>query len=481
MSSRKRPAPTLLPAFELSSSPGFSRPSKKQSRTAPSQRDYSCHKYPTPIPSSTTGILSSPPPQILNRSHESYSQSSIHGRIPPSSIPSVTLPENGQVFKFGRSSLSSNYQISANRLISRVHAEAHFIAATAPLEPNKIKIRCTGWNGLKIHSSAQTWELKKGDTFTSETEYAEIVLDVQEVRILIAWPTSERCDSWSYPIASESLPCASRYFTFSEDGDFIHSIPRRYNEMIKSPVSPSPDHVPKKHMICALDENLPIIQIHEGEPLAPIEFTEEYSNLNNQVTTPLILSSTESNNLNIDESDNSDEENNPAVNSRGLSTPLIDTSISQNLSESRKASSLLSNLIESPNNTSKTFISDHNSQILNHVIDQLAFSLKSSTPISDLYENLPAALKQEEGGVLQGNAFNLDDLRRLLFTSDCIGEISREGKDAAGKPLESQYYYIAEQDTEEERRNVVLNLRRPSLRNCRKQHKQYYWKKPKTP
>lgn len=61
----KRPAPTLLPAFEpLSSSPGLPRPLKRQARSSPSEREVAYMKYPTPIPTSTTGILSSSPPQF---------------------------------------------------------------------------------------------------------------------------------------------------------------------------------------------------------------------------------------------------------------------------------------------------------------------------------------------------------------------------------------------------------------------------------
>ena len=65
-----------------------------------------------------------------------------------------------------------------------------------------------------------------------------------------------------------------------------------------------------------------------------------------------------------------------------------------------------------------------------------------------------------------------DQLRVVLESSSCIGTIARQGKDAAGKPLESEYYYIPEMDTDEQRRLAVTDgLRKPSLRSCRKQHK----------
>lgn len=74
----------------------------------------------------------------------------------------------------------------------------------------------------------------------------------------------------------------------------------------------------------------------------------------------------------------------------------------------------------------------------------------------------------------------------------------RQGRqDAAGKRLESEYYYIPDKDEDEKRKEaVVTELMKPGLRACRKQHKvserraltkvtsltstqQYYWKKPK--
>ena len=50
--------------------------------------------------------------------------------------------------------------------------------------------------------------------------------------------------------------------------------------------------------------------------------------------------------------------------------------------------------------------------------------------------------------------------------------MSREGKDAAGKKLESEYYYIPDEDKDEKRKEAVVNdLMKPGLRACRKQHK----------
>jgi len=86
--------------------------------------------------------------------------------------------------------------------------------------------------------------------------------------------------------------------------------------------------------------------------------------------------------------------------------------------------------------------------------------------------HLPAGLKGGSPEHQENKGLGKDDLRKLLNATACIGEIHREGKDAAGKPLESEYYYIPDEDTDAERRAAVVDgLRKPSLRNCRKQHK----------
>jgi len=70
------------------------------------------------------------------------------------------------------------------------------------------------------------------------------------------------------------------------------------------------------------------------------------------------------------------------------------------------------------------------------------------------------------------SAFTDVDLKELLLEIPCIGEISREGKDAAGKPLENEFYYVPDMDTDEMRKNAVEGgLGKTSLRAVRKQHK----------
>ncbi|KAF5093902.1 hypothetical protein D0Z00_003801 [Geotrichum galactomycetum] len=110
--------------------------------------------------------------------------------------------------------------------------------------------------------------------------------------------------------------------------------------------------------------------------------------------------------------------------------------------------------------------------LANIICNHLAFSRLSSTPLSTLRSSSPVI------GALSKPLLRLilKDGKRI----PCVGVIYRQGKDAAGKPLEEEYYYMAENDSDSERRSMVEQLRGRGggLRACRKTHKQYFWKKP---
>ena len=107
-------------------------------------------------------------------------------------------------------------------------------------------------------------------------------------------------------------------------------------------------------------------------------------------------------------------------------------------------------------------------EINNILVNHLAFSRLSSTPASFL--NTISAITSE---------LSLKQLRVILHNVKSIGIIYREGKDAAGKPLEEEYYYMPENDDDTERPKLVSSIKgHGGLRSCRRTHKQYYWKKP---
>lgn len=110
--------------------------------------------------------------------------------------------------------------------------------------------------------------------------------------------------------------------------------------------------------------------------------------------------------------------------------------------------------------------------IVNLITNHIAYSRVLQTPFSSIIEL--NSIKKHNLTKLQ--------LRCLLIHSiDCIGVIFRQGKDAAGKPLDEEYYYIPEKDLDIQRVQLVEELKGSSshLRSCRKTHKQYFWKKPK--
>lgn len=483
---QKRPPPTLLPAFEpQSSSPGFLRPSKRQACSTPSRDEKFLNRYPTPIPSSTTGILSSPLPLYHDSSSQSYHPRAVLSeRNPLSAVLTIILPENGEIIKLGRSSKSSNFQLSTSRLISRVHVEARFIAATTPLEPNCIEIKCRGWNGLKLHCSGQTWNLAKNDTFLSESEFSDVLIDTHDSRVLISWPERYQ-DSLMGSLSDfeddENTP-TNKQNSFNNHGTDICSGPIRSCVKVPSPASPCPR---RRNPLINISgnqdsETLDVVQVYEDIPPSPLN-TPVYGNSSpTESLRPVsACSSSQDSELSEIDSENFDEENDPLLDSVGLKNDKRNARI---VSNARQNSPTDEN--EPPLEATQCLNLTGHSDTIDHTINQLAFSLKSSVPLSELFLQLPATLKNTSSGEPEEPEIKILtklNFQQLLNSLPCIGEISREGKDAAGKPLESEYYYIIEEDQDEARRTAVQGLRKPSLRSCRKKHKQYYWKKPKTP
>jgi hypothetical protein len=564
----KRPSSQsrLLPPLELlSSSPGLpglpNVPSRRQSRPASAHKtasgasntdadDYL--KYPTPVPTSSTGILSSSPPRVHAHPPPRRALSIVSERAPLSAVPSVELNENGDTLRMGRSSNSSDYQLSANRLISRVHVKARYVPATVPLQPNKIEIECNGWNGLKLHCQGMTHDMQKGDVLSFETEGVEIMLNVQDARVLVHWPKRDARDGLADLGWEDSPPRSVRNGASHLGGGSPHigsgpglgllqSSPLHRTARIRSPESPTPAHaslqkvmsddVPSNSQHSSILSDLPSIsdreksvEIYEDEDAGdqglsakarlPVDqsFT---SDINNSFSSDLSDASSDGEDENYP-----NEENDPIVhsfgpfgdnlNSRmamtsfqvdspkrrrlesgGFASPRVHgvsrmrTSIdasNQSLSDKSASTSREASIGHKASHTPAPDSNKHEpsaqaqnekevqpdvshldvATITNHVVNQLAFSRLSSTPLSTIMANLPAEEKRE---------LHRHHLKFIVETATCIGTIEREGKDADGKPLESQYYYIPEKDDDEHRRAAVVDgLRKPTLRNCRKHH-----------
>jgi len=512
MAGQKRPAASLLPAFEpLSSSPGLPRPAKRQSMGTGVR---SRMQLPTPVPTSSTGILSSSPPRN-QQSHVTRppfvrTSTGAAKREPLSDLPTVVIPENGEWLTMGRSSNSSTYQLSSHRVVSRVHIKARYIPASGS-EPARIEIHCEGWNGLKLNCRGRTTELLKGDCYTSEYEGFDILLDVQqEARVMLQWPKREAAQSAPSDGSSwDDSPPRSQALNRG-----VSESPLRRTMRLQSPASPTPRHLSSSQRLQALfpqrdssadDED---IQIYEDEAEDELPPAGGPMDLNASMRTEATVSF--SSDLSEPESDGEkdpDEENDPIVHSFGpfgadisgrfaaisavsprvRSPKSVRSPVKVNRSPVRFGSSFSGGIIPFepllkpaevkqeavPEPVKKPVWVPVDPVICNHVVNQLAWSRLSSTPLSTIMRNLPA---DSQVG-LQKEA-----LRMSIESMPAIGIIPRQGKDAAGKPLESEYYYLPEKDEDEERRAMVVDgLRKPSLRACRKQHKQYYWKRPRTP
>lgn len=121
-----------------------------------------------------------------------------------------------------------------------------------------------------------------------------------------------------------------------------------------------------------------------------------------------------------------------------------------------------------PSPVKKITMAHSDDEVRNIVVNHVAFSRLTSTPLSDIIDssrNLQRIPRKE--------------VERILAETPSVGMIPREGKDALGKPLEAEYYYMIENDSDESRRGMVEEAKgHRTLRSCRRSHKQYYYKKP---
>lgn len=510
--------PSLLPAFEpLSSSPGglprvlkrkFDEHSNSNSNNVNNDDDAAANDaallkdrkyYPTPVPTSSTGILPSSPDlsSRLTRPEFHRTVSSLSERAPLGAVPSLTLPANGDPVLMGRSSNSSDYQLSANRLISRVHVRATYHAPEGSRSLGEVVVKCVGWNGAKIHYQGSVVELAKGESFVSQKPGTQIMVDVQETRVLLAWPESpkEQGNSWRWGDGSPSR---------SVDAvQGIASSPPPMLPRLCSPLSPTP--VQHSNLGTTFDEtfiaedadsNDSPVHVYEDRntpdeeesgmqtpvPISrgsPEESKTSTPSKTPRATTPLETSRPSEQ----DEFSEHDEENDPIVHSFG---PFGDNLLSRfesitSASPDRRREPLISSL--NANTSPRLAPSDFpsasrkslspakktvldSSPVKNHIINQLAFSRVHSLPLSTIFKNLPLDMKSGR----RSEALLPDDLKDIVDRIPCVGEIRRQGNDAAGKELEDEFYYVPEMDTDEHRKAAV-SIAKPPLRATRKQHK----------
>jgi len=354
----------------------------------------------------------------------------------------------------GRSSNSSHFQLSANRLISRIHIRAAYSLPDDTHLNGQIIVECMGWNGAKVHCRGKVFELGKGDSFTSDKPHADMLVDVQDARVLVRWPPIQARPASPTRWSDDDTP--RRPITPTA---FASSPPPL---QLRSPVSPSPRERPAFNAAMTFIGLPPssspvrifedIDDVEEGvdetvvglpaEPLSPL------NHIDTRPATPVLLTSQKTPPFSdVDEFSDRDEENDPIVEAFGPTGAnlLARMAATSTMSPERRRLPLKTSTTPQQN---KSPIRQKitKSPIRNHVINQLAYSRLQSIPLSSILKNLPNALKElESSSKAAGNAsreLTDGELKTLLDEIPCVGEIVREGKDAAGKPLEDEFYYM---------------------------------------
>lgn len=366
--------------------------------------------------------------------------------------------------------------------------EACYKSSVSRLERDRLEIKCTGWNGVKIHCSGKVFDLNKGQVFTSDARGVEVMVDVHDSRVLLQWPPKPQLGPISSDEEEEDLsPTAKRPRSMKRHSTPPSPSPIQTRRRLVSPISPSPAvkallpssppmpiSIPLNDTVDIYEDPVPDSDVAYEAPAT--QATQASTQILSQPTPSVLVESQHSSQSSAQDFSDNDEENDPIVHSFGPfganllprmasfthgDSPRVDNSTKS----SRSSHTLpLQPTISPSQPTSRSSEFD----IKGHVINQLAFSRLSSTPLSTILTHLPS-----EAGVL-----SKEDLKTIINETACVGEIAREGKDAAGKALESEYYYIPEQDEDENRKIAVVGMK-PTLRSVRKQHKQYYWRKPK--
>lgn len=321
------------------------------------------------------------------------------------------------------------------------------------------------------------------------------MIDVHEARVLVQWPRNEP-DSKDCPSTDSEQTWDEP--TPTQKSRVLQNSPFADNPRLASPVSPSPAVqrvVPPSSPLFTPPRALAAVVVYEDEP-SPLKRHNTVIGLSSQSArrTSALLQNSQDSDLGRPEDSDNDEENDPIIHSfgpfgenllprlasfraddspiRSVKSPraLLPAQPLQPVQSPRQSSVAPEQREDSPEKEVTQVEDESFERVRNHAVNQLAFSRLSSTPFSTILQNLPPSFWRSSQSNISGPG--RVDIRYILENTRCIGKVAREGKDAAGKALESEYYYIPDDDDDEMRREAVVNdLRKPGLRNCRKQHK----------
>lgn len=441
------------------------------------------HAYPTPDPSSSIGAISSP--VRCWRKDVDFGEScktnskDFNVMKPEDSVLKVPLdPSKNRIF-IGRSSRSCDYSLrSGDKRISRTHATINY-------DDNKGKITlcCLGYNGLAViiprsclvyatdrkdeYVLIETCEaleeryLKKlGMKHTTKTiklgqNHTEFVLNRNETVIVPRVNDIILDFRGQLVLLNPTDDCLTDDETNPLDDEDVNKVNLNASQANKRhqflpPLSNS------KYMGCQFRaKSQPSFEIHEDKSSSDTKFLE-----------PDPLSAKEKNSIITYDAGSV------------MPLPLKEKHDNKNDLLKRRAASEEPPKSEKKKKTSniEKIVIDQNcvqdipnkEEINNILVNHLAFSRLSSTPASNMH-NISAKTA----------VITLNQIRTLLFNLRSVGTIYREGKDAAGKPLEEEYYYMPENDEDPDRPVLVARIKgHGGLRSCRRTHKQYFWKKP---
>lgn len=447
-------------------------------------------------------------------------------RCPLSSVTLVRVPLSGKLVTIGRSSQSCTYALSSrNKLVSRIHVSVFFKCGKH--RNQKLMFKCLGWNGCTVIVPAAAGGSVGGQTdyFVPKDEELEvdymhgITVDVRGERVLVE--TIDDLNEEGEETDEEMFVRAGSMSNLDIRTDVIDkecaieeekSAQTKAARVILPPSSPP--------MMPSVQE----VDIKTENALAPSHGLQT----NDHDLEPLHLEETKSCAKVIDSkkesadalvatiSDEGKENLPPSQSFKSQKVEVVQPQSQPHTpSRKRNASEALLNMTPAQSPAKKTLLNndfelqhqqqqndtieainashnddDPNDQILHLICNHLAFSRLNSTPLSLLKKSIPklsdVSLAELESTLLLPVVPTTPGFSTVVITTSresavpCIGVIERSGKDAAGKPLEREFYYIPEHDDDEDRRLMVEQLKggRSGLRACRKTHKQYFWRKP---
>jgi len=122
-----------------------------------------------------------------------------------------------------------------------------------------------------------------------------------------------------------------------------------------------------------------------------------------------------------------------------------------------------------------------NAEICGMLIETMALSRASSLPLSSLYKmvmqtqpSLRSQRSEQEWLIVFARVLQEGEAGH---GSGVFGKVESSGKDDSNRPLEAQWFYVPEQDQDQERAALIRSMMpRPAKRTETKKYKQYYWR-----